>query len=115
MKRDFHYHGIGVLAKAAGFHEDDALTIAYASQYVDDATESEPIRVGEMIFEPVRSAHVGLLAYDWSVQKRVYIPFHFIPSKPIRTPKDVFVTEANSSFAKMLLSEAKREKDWLFG
>ena len=59
MKKDFHYYCIGVLAKATGFKEDDALTIAYASQYVDDATESEPIRVGEMLFDPVRTAHFG--------------------------------------------------------
>jgi hypothetical protein len=40
MEKDFHYYCIGVLAKAAGFDKGDALTIAYASQYVDDATES---------------------------------------------------------------------------
>ncbi len=56
MFRDFHYYCVGVLAKAAGFQEDDALTIAYASQYVDDSTESEPINVGDMIFDPVDGA-----------------------------------------------------------
>ena len=36
MQRDLHYYGIGALARAAGFNRDDALTIAYASQYTDD-------------------------------------------------------------------------------
>ena len=46
MDKDIHYYCVCVLAKAAGFSEADALTIGYASQYVDDSTESEPIQVG---------------------------------------------------------------------
>lgn len=113
MKKDFHYYCIGVLAKAAGFKEDDALTIAYASQYVDDATESEPIRVGEMLFDPVRTAHFGLASLGWSIQKRVHIPFHFIPPKPLESPDDTFVTEPNSSFAQMIWNEAIKVENGL--
>jgi hypothetical protein len=72
MREDLHYHCIDILAKAAGFKEHDALTIAYASQYVDDSTESEPIQVGDMIFGPVRTAHSGLESFEWSVQERVH-------------------------------------------
>lgn len=110
MQKDFHYYCIGVLAKAAGFDKWDALTIAYASQYVDDSTESEPIRVGDLIFDPVRTAHMGLKATEWAIQKRVYIPFHFIPPNPIRSPKDTFITAPNSSFALMILKEACDEQ-----
>ena len=39
MQRDFHFGVIKVLARAAGFSESDAQTIAYASQYTDDACE----------------------------------------------------------------------------
>ena len=113
MQKDFHYYCIGVLAKAAGFKKADALTIAYASQYVDDSTESEPIKVGDLIFDPVRSAHIGLKATDWSIQKRVYIPFHFIPPKPIESSKDTFVTAPNSPFALQILKGACEEKDHL--
>lgn len=110
MQKDFHYYCIGVLAKAAGFDKSDALTIAYASQYVDDSTESEPLRVGNLMFDPVRTAHIGLKAYDWSTQKRVYIPFHFIPPNPIRSPRDTFVTAPNSPFALRILKEAYEEQ-----
>lgn len=110
MQKDFHYYCIGVLARAAGFTSDDALTIAYASQYVDDSTESEPIRVGDLMFDPVRTAHIGLKAYNWSTQKRVYIPFHFIPPEPIRSSSDTFVTAPNSPFALMILKEAYKER-----
>ena len=46
MDFDFHYYAVAVLARAAGFTSADALTIAYASQYVDHATESAPFHVG---------------------------------------------------------------------
>ncbi len=110
MQTDFHYYCVAVLAKAAGFNEKDALTIAYASQYVDHSTESEPIRVGEMMFDPLRTAHYGLRSYEWSVQKRVFIPFHFLPPKSIRSPEDTFITRPNSRLANMILDEAFKEQ-----
>ena len=110
MQKDFHYYCIGVLAKAAGFDKGDALTIAYASQYVDDSTESDPVRVGDLMFDPVRTAHIGLKAFDWAIQKRVFIPFHFIPPNPIRAPQDTFVTAPNSPFAQRILQEACQEQ-----
>lgn len=119
MQRDFHYYCVGVLARAAGFSCDDALTIAYASQYTDDSTESELIRVqtdeGRLRFDPVRTSYTGLEAIHslaWSAQKRVWIPFHFLPPEPFRPEQNQtfsFVTEPNSAFAQMLLSEAAKE------
>ena len=109
MQKDFHYYCIAVLARAAGFKKKEALTIAYASQYVDDATESEPIKVGELIFEPVRTAHIGLEAFQWSVQKRIFIPFHFIPPVPLRKPGDTFITAPDSKFARDILTNALNE------
>ncbi len=111
MNIDLHFYGIAVLARAGGFNEEDALTIAYASQYVDDSTEGEPIQMGDLIFEPVRTAHYGLEAYDWSVQKRIYIPFHFLPAKPIRKPSDTFITAPGSEFARMIWDDACAEED----
>lgn len=111
MQKDFHFYCVGVLCKAAGFKNQDALTIAYASQYVDDSTESEPINLGSHIFDPVRTAHIGLQAYDWSVQKRVFIPFHFIPAKPISPENSSYLTKQNSEFAQAILNEAINEND----
>ncbi len=36
MDFEFHYHITGIIARRAGFSEDDAKLIAYASQFVDD-------------------------------------------------------------------------------
>lgn len=111
MDREIHYYGIGFLARAAGFTKQHALTIAYASQYVDNSTESAPIRVGNIFFDPVRSAHYGLKVFDWAIQKKVYIPFHFIPAHPFDPSSETysFVTERNSQFANMIFREACRK------
>lgn len=81
MQRDFHYCATYALAVEAGYAESDAAVIAYASQYVDDATEGEPVALpGGQIFDVVRTAHTGLRAFDWDVQKKIYMPFHFLPN-----------------------------------
>jgi len=109
MQKDFHYYCTAVLARAAGCVPQDALTIAYAAQYVDDSTENEPIRVGDVIFDPVRTAHMGLKAFDWSTQKRVYLPFHFIPPGRVRTSDDLYPTTPNAPFALDVLERACEE------
>lgn len=111
MQKDFHYYCIAVLAKAAGFNKKDSLIIAYASQYVDNSTESEPIKIGEMFFDPVRSAHNGLKAFHWDIQKKVYFPFHFIPPKSIKKPSDSFVTKRKSDFVIRVFKKAISEND----
>jgi len=115
MQKDFHYYGIYVLARCAGFNRDDARVIAYSSQYVDDSTESEPINVGDFVFDTVRTAHFGLKSYGWDVQKKVYIPFHFLPPFPLRDSQRKFshVTKSNSLFAKRLLEEVFQDNSEL--
>lgn len=112
MQKDFHYYAIYVLARCAGFNRNDARVIAYSSQYADDSTESEPINVGDFVFDTVRTAHFGLTSYTWGVQKKVYIPFHFLPPIPLRHTQRKFsyVTKPNSLFAKRLLDEACQDE-----
>lgn len=45
MQLDMHFYGIYALARAAGVKPEVARTIAYASQFVDDAIEDEAIEV----------------------------------------------------------------------
>ncbi|MCJ7622414.1 MAG: hypothetical protein MUO76_02845 [Anaerolineaceae bacterium] len=122
MQIDFHYYCIGILARAAGFSDKDAMTIAYASQYVDDATENKHIsftdQQGNFILkiDPVRTAYFGLKANDWSIHKRVFIPFHFIPPEPFDyihprsyLDPDDFVTMPGSPFGTILLRKAAQD------
>ncbi len=103
MQLDVHYCAVKVLAHFSGFGDEDAQTIAFASQYVDDATEhkgilvthlpdalEEVLRSRNMLnaagdFEPVCTAHKGiqfLSGLREAVQRKVYVPFHFIPGSP---------------------------------
>lgn len=120
MQIDFHFYAIAVLARAAGFEAEEALIIGYASQYVDNATESELIRLdingSDIKFDPVRSSYDGLAvvsSIQWSAQKRVWIPFHFLPPEPFQPETSAtfsFVTEPNSTFGRMLLDAAAQAK-----
>ena len=81
MQLDFHYYAVYHLAELAGLSSSAAETVAYASQYVDDATESEPVvPFPDQQFDTVRTAHYNLGAFDWNVQKKIYMPFHFLPA-----------------------------------
>lgn len=128
MQTDFHFYCVAVLARAAGFTPDDALILAYASQYVDDATEGDliPITVngGDIRFDPVRTCYDGLATVEtlgWSGEKKVFIPFHYLPPAifdPKHAAAYTFITKSNSPFAQMLLDRAleeprKNRKRWL--
>lgn len=119
MQLDFHYYAIAVLARAAGFHPQDALTIAYASQYTDDAVATDPLRLGDtgLYFDPVCTAHALIpdpALLTWNVQKDILIPFHFLPPERLNKESSVYgyVTQKNSRFSKDLLNYAAREKDF---
>ena len=126
MQLDFHFYCTAVLARAAGFSSREALLIGYCAQYVDDATESETIHIqvasGQPAFpfEPTCTSYnfldptQGLGSITWAAQKRIFIPFHFIPPHPLdlTTPNLPFsyITEPHSPFAEFLLNEAARDK-----
>lgn len=121
MELDYHYYTVYQLAKLAGFNLGDAETIAYASQYVDDSTESNPVEpFPDQHFDTARTAHYGLKAFDWNVQKKVYMPFHFLPMK-IRweSPEDFsYVTQpatgSNTELVTMLIKDALTETNRRF-
>ncbi|MBX9349197.1 hypothetical protein K5M36_19120 [Chromobacterium vaccinii] len=48
MQYDMHYYGTYAMAAAAGIPEDDAETIAYASQHVDDQNYTSQVSVREV-------------------------------------------------------------------
>jgi hypothetical protein len=92
---DFHYYMIHTLANKAGFSHAEAHTIAFASQFIDDNVRYEDMTVINLptiwygdcaegnVFKPVCTAHDDLMMVASglipSVEKRTYLPFHFIP------------------------------------
>ena len=111
MWSDFHYYALAVIARCAGYRPKDALTLAFASQYVDDADENKPVKIGDVFFDPVCTAYQGIRSVTWSVQKNVYLPFHFLPPKPLRFPDISFITAPDSPLARDILKEGLNEKD----
>jgi len=131
MKADFHYSVIKILAIKAGFNEKESQIIAHSSQYVDDATTYQPVRVLKTpsfilnhpryykelnLFDPICTAHklLGFVngLFDVS-QKKVYVAFHFIPYQQLNdidVIKDKhYVTGKAGKFATDLIKEALLE------
>ncbi len=121
MQIDFHYYTIKVLAEKAGFDKADAQMIAYASQYVDDATEHNKIelsgdsnikheRFTGNIFDPICTAHKGIqrvLDFSKGVQYKVYVPFHFVPYKEAEpNQKFDYVVKPNGNLVNQLMKIA---------
>lgn len=82
MQVDFHHGVTYVVARIAGFTAEQASIIAYASQFVDDATDEGKLFFdNESIFEFISSAHKMLdyRNFEKLANHHVWIPFHFLP------------------------------------
>jgi hypothetical protein len=82
MQIDFHHGVTYVLSRIAGFGHDEASIIAYAAQYVDDATNSGVIHFSNgWSFNRISSAHKMLDYRNFQelANHHVWIPFHFLP------------------------------------
>ena len=133
MQKDFHYCAIKYIAIKAGFSSEEAQIIAFASQYVDDATEHKKILIKNMpdlsefdypsyrfekgyhgMFDPICTAH-KLLQYitaglSEKAQKDVYISFHFIPDDEYTNELSYdFKVKANGVLARTLVENAIKE------
>ena len=82
MQQDMHFYGVYAMARAAGIKPDSAYTIAYASQFVDDALEGEVnILTNNTAVYPIITSHIPM-DYKNTVlrdQWKVWVPFHFLP------------------------------------
>ena len=82
MQLDMHFYGVYALARAAGVNPETARKIANASQYVDDALESDEFKLEDQTaVVPTMTSHKPL-DYLNKVQEdqwRVWVPFHFLP------------------------------------
>ncbi len=82
MQIDFHHAATYTIARCAGFPREQAEVIAYAAQYVDDATNSGLIAFEQgAMYERTASAHKTLdyNNFDELANHKVWLPFHFLP------------------------------------
>ena len=91
MQIDFHHAVTYVAARIAGFPHDDADIIAYAAQYVDDATCDGIIKFdNKAIYKRISSSHktIDLENLDPVEDLVVWMPFHFLPGNGGANPGD---------------------------
>jgi len=126
MEKDFHFYLIYALAETAGFADDDAFTVAYASQFVDDNNEKQypkkdgqpkfpsAIKLNGSYFRPIMTQSMSVKSLVYEIQKYVYVPFHFIPgdsNQPIDGKINKYATTPNCSKAQKLLKAAIKSED----
>jgi hypothetical protein len=82
MQIDFHHAVTYVAARLAGFAHDAADIVAYAAQYVDDATSSGVVCFdNRAMYFRISSAHKMLDPDNLSDPENhlTWLPFHFVP------------------------------------
>ena len=82
MNTEFHYWITGLLAKRAGFADEEAQIIAYSSQFVDDNDDEVPVYDQENDVVP---SYTNLITQTMNILlprrdiMKIYPVFHFIP------------------------------------
>ncbi|VVS91341.1 DUF6765 family protein [Desulfoluna spongiiphila] len=125
MKIDAHYYGILAFCRACGFTKDAAGTIAYASQYVDDAkinhmvlakkpkgVEPETID-GKPAFFNMATCHsyAQLDTYNYDSMTGNTCAFHFVPGCEGKNFTRKLRCKKKSPIIESILEKAKEEKD----
>lgn len=106
MQLDMHYYGTYVLAKLAGLKDEICEIIANSSQLVDDNVADKDLKFYERAFIKAQASahHVGDLAnIKESDQRRVWVPFHFLPGIEGDTYEEKLICKKNSSIARELV------------
>jgi hypothetical protein len=91
MQIDFHHGVTYVAARLAGFPHEDAEIIAYAAQYVDDATCAGAVQFdNKAIYKRISSSHktIDFKNFDPLEDLLVWMPFHFLPGNGGVDPGD---------------------------
>ena len=120
MQLDMHFYGIYALARASGLDPETAKTLAYASQFVDDAIDDEHVVVANnRAIVPTMTSHKPI-DYQNAIpgdQWKIWVPFHFLPGNDpqARTFVERMVCEADSGPANQMFLDAldvKNEAFW---
>jgi len=126
MQIDFHHATTYVTARIAGFDHKRADIIAYAAQYVDDATSDGPVRfTNKFLYQRISPAHKMIDTRNTRDldNHQVWIPFHFLPgndSLPAgRNPSGKVINRLictpDSPIARDMVRQAIVERDKPYG
>lgn len=123
MQIDGHHTATYAAARIAGFSFEDAQKIAYAAQYVDDATNAGIIQFNnsDQMYSRIASAH-KMVDYNNFVDVEnhlAWIPFHFLPGNgslpagesPKGSELEKLVCKPDSHVARDMLRQAVLDRD----
>lgn len=121
MQIDFHHAVTYVLARLAGFEHAKADVVAYAAQYVDDATNEGLIHfTNGAMYKRTSSAHKMLDYKNFAdlANRQVWIPFHFLPGNgglpagenPAGGFIEKLICKPNSHVAREMVEDCIRDK-----
>lgn len=114
MNIDFHYGVVYIVARIGGMTAGEALTVAHACHYVDDATTAGILRFsGGETYERFATAH---RMFDYAntendQNRLVWAPFHFLPAGEGDTLEEKAVCRPDSEIAREVVRRAIRQKD----
>jgi len=101
-----HYYGTYAMARAAGITRDAGKVIAIAAQYVDDnaAKDSIKFRDGGRLDAQATAHHaVDRKNIDLEDQRRIWVPFHFLPGNQGKTYTERLMCRQDSEIAREMV------------
>ena len=118
MQIDMHYHGVYAMARAAGLTREASGRIATASELVDDNAEQEHVEFGDggrLDLMPTAHHTTDTANLNEEMQRKVWVPFHFIPGNRGRTVAERLVCRKDSAIAREVVEHAVRMANRAFG
>ena len=109
MQLDMHYYATYALARAAGISPEKSLTIAKSAQFVDDSsTVAEASADGVFLCHEATAHHPAELEANATKddQRRVWVPFHFLPGGAGNTFEEKLICQKDSQIAREMVGHA---------
>ena len=106
MQLDMHYYGTYAMARAAGLSRENARIIAISAQFVDDNAEKESVCFrdgGRMDAEATAHHAYQVKNIDEEDQRKIWVPFHFLPGNKGDSYTARLVCQKNSKIAQEMV------------
>ncbi len=101
-----HYYGTYAMARAAGITRDAAKVIATAAQFVDDNASKDSIKFrdgGRLDAQATAHHAVDRKNIDLEDQRRIWVPFHFLPGNKGKTFTERLVCRQDSEITREMV------------
>lgn len=117
MQTDMHFYGTHALALAAGLNSTTARKIATAAQYVDDSNTVDISFTDGSLFHGDATGHHPINSENFQKydQRKVWIPFHFLPGNQGQTLHERLLCQPDSAVAQEMVAWALKEAAGEYG